>query len=479
MCEQAYTLPESWADWVAQIPIKSGSGIANFKPLEWQQRTADIVIGNKTQRKSYVFVKSRQVGATTLVLSIIDYLCLTTPEFQALFLHKTYNDASLLGYRNRKFLTSAKVPMVSDSLSRQEFLNGSVAYFRSSDPESCGRGLDSIDAVVYEECAFYESLEATIGAIAPAQTWVDNAISLFISTPNGKRGNGAKYWELASGGNDAATERLLAAIRNGTEAPYQILRTDTPSVLFLTHWSAVERYRQESDFKARIMTESGIGEDTFAQEFDLDFNVAEAETVFSFELVDKATGGEWEAGHTSAVYYLGIDSATSGADFSVGVVLKKVGTTFSVVRLYRRQKGASEQHLAAIAEIIREYEPINCTIEKNGSGQVWLEQLAGMGLPSSIEGFSTTRDSKEALISRLVIALERHDLTIPKSYITQELLAFQRKSDGKLEAAPKFHDDCVIGLALALFSARYGMTQRQIHFSPLDQSEINDVLNNL
>ena len=454
--EQDYEIPETWQAWVSQTPIKSGSGITNFNPLEWQQRTADTVIGNKDQRKSYVFVKSRQVGATTLVLSIVDYLCLTTPGFQALFLHKTYNDASLLGYRNRKFLTNAKVPMISDSLSRQEFLNGSVAYFRSSDPESCGRGLDSIDAVVYEECAFYDSLEGTIGAIAPSQTWCSNALSLFISTPNGKRGNGAKYWQMASGGDDAATERLLAGIRNATEEPYQILRADTPSVLFLTHWRAVERYRKESDFKARIMKESGIGQDTFAQEFDLDFNVSESEAVFSFELVDKATGGDWQAGDKEAIYYLGIDSATSGADFSVCVVLKKDGAKFSVVKLYRRQKGTSEQHLAAIAEIIREYEPLNCTIEKNGSGQVWLEQLVAMGLPSSIEGFATTRDSKEALISRLVIALEREDLSIPKSYITQELLAFQRKADGKLEAAPKFHDDCVIGLALALFSARYG-----------------------
>ena len=255
------------------------------------------------------------------MLSIVDYLALTTPGFQALFLHKTYQDASLLGYRNRKFLNSAGVPLPGDSLSRQELQNGSVLYFRSSDPESCGRGLDSIDAVVFEECGFYDSLDATIGAIAPAQTWVDNAISLFVSTPNGKRGNGARYWQLVSGGDDGAIERRFAAIRAGHDRPYHLLRADTPTPLFIAHWRAVDRYQDEPDFKQRILKESGISEETFAQEFDLDFSTSESEIVFTFALVDSNTGGEWEQSEPGAVYYLGVDSATNGADFSVRVVL--------------------------------------------------------------------------------------------------------------------------------------------------------------
>lgn len=449
--------PIAWCNWVSSIPIKSGSGISTFHPLLWQQSVADCIISNRNSRKIYTFCKSRQVGATTLTLSIVDFLCITIPGFRALLLHKTFLDAQLLGDRNRKFLTAAKVPMVSDSQSRQEYPNGSVAYFRSSDPESCGRGLDSVDCVVFEECAFYSDLPATIGAIAPSQTWVSNAISLFVSTPNGKRGEGAKYWEMVSGGDDKATENKLSAIRNSQEPPFQILRGDTPSVLFLTHWRAMERYANEPDFKARIIQESGISEETFAQEFDLDFSQSEAEAVFSFELIDKATSREWEGSDPDGLYYLGVDSSTSGADYSVAVVLKKEGNNFSVVKLYRRQRGTSEQHLSAIADLIREYEPISTTIEKNGTGQIWIEQLSNMGLPTSIEGFSTTRDSKEGLIGRLVIALERDDLAIPKSQITQELLNYQRKANGRLEAAPKSHDDCVMGLALALQASQYGV----------------------
>ncbi|NEP16868.1 MAG: hypothetical protein F6J97_08170 [Leptolyngbya sp. SIO4C1] len=455
-------LPDSWAEWVAQIPIKSGSGIANFEPLSWQQQTADLIISSRDRRKSYIFCKSRQVGATTLVLSIVDYLALSVPGFQALFLHKTYNDASLLGYRNRKFLTAAKVPTVSDSLSRQELENGSVLYFRSSDPESCGRGLDSIDAVIFEECSFYDDLSATIGAIAPAQTWNDNAVSLFVSTPNGKRGAGAKYWELLSGGDDTATEQLFTAIREDRSEPFQILRADSPSTVVIAHWRAVERYQAEPDFKARILEESGIDESTFNQEYDLDFSTSDTESVFSFELISRAAAGDWEQPDDEAIYFAGIDSATSGADFSVCIVIKKIFSDecdrFAVVKLYRRQKGTTEQHLSNIAELLADYQPVTCSIEKNGVGQVWLEQLSYLpgSRNTSLEGFATTRDSKEGLIGRLVVALERGHLTIPNSIITQELLGFQRRSDGKLEAASRYHDDTVIALALALHSARYG-----------------------
>ena len=453
---ELYQVPDTWDAWVKTVPIKSGGGISNFIPLPWQGATAETIIKNRDKRKSYTFCKSRQVGATTLVLSIVDYLALTTPGLQALFLHKTYQDASLLGYRNRKFLNSAGVPLPGDSLSRQELQNGSVLYFRSSDPESCGRGLDSIDCVVFEECGFYDSLDATIGAIAPAQTWVDNAISLFVSTPNGMRGNGARYWQLVSGGDDAAIERRLSAIRAGHDRPFHILRGDTATPLIIAHWRAVDRYQDEPDFRRRIIEESGISEETFAQEYDLDFSTSESETVFNFALVDSATGGEWAKPEPGAVYYLGVDSATSGADFSVCVVIHKVDDAYQVVHLYRKQKGTTEQHLSAIARLIRLYDPIGCTIEKNGGGQIWLEQLAGMEQHCYLEGHATTRTSKETLIGRLVLALERGDLMIPDSPITQELLTFQRSNNNKLEAAAGSHDDCVIALALSLAAAGYG-----------------------
>ena len=97
--------------------------------------------------------------------------------------------------------------------------------------------------------------------------------------------------------------------------------------------------------------------------------------------------------------------------------------------------------------------PIAATIEKNSMGQVWLEYLSGTNAGCQIEGFSTTASSKPVLIGRLQIALERGVLRIPKGVIVDELLAYRRLENGRLEAGGNAHDDTVVALALALHAA--------------------------
>ena len=88
-------------------------------------------------------------------------------------------------------------------------------------------------------------------------------------------------------------------------------------------------------------------------------------------------------------------------------------------------------------------------------GQVWLENLSGLSHDCQIEGFTTSQTSKQVFIGRLQIALERGVLKIPKGVIVDELLAYRRLDNGKLEASGNSHDDTVIALALALHAARF------------------------
>ena len=90
-------------------------------------------------------------------------------------------------------------------------------------------------------------------------------------------------------------------------------------------------------------------------------------------------------------------------------------------------------------------------------GQVWLEHLAGICRGNRVEGFATTESSKQVLIGRLQIALEREVLKIPEGIIINELLAYRRTDKGKLEAAGNAHDDTVIALALALHAAGFNL----------------------
>ena len=162
---------------------------------------------------------------------------------------------------------------------------------------------------------------------------------------------------------------------------------------------------------------------------------------------------------TKALYYFGVDPSGAGADYSVCIVLEKIvrekKQCYRVAKLYRRKSGTAEQHLGTISDLIKEYDPISVSIEQNGMGAIWLEGLSGLGLGNEINGFTTSQKSKEMLIGRLQLALERGALEIPKGLIIDELLAFRRTEKGRLEAGGKAHDDCVMALALALAAAGY------------------------
>ena len=102
-----------------------------------------------------------------------------------------------------------------------------------------------------------------------------------------------------------------------------------------------------------------------------------------------------------------------------------------------------------------ELNPIAMCVESNSMGSVWIEHLSKHAHSCDVTGFATSKPSKESLIARLQIALERGVLQIPKGPIIDELLNFRRNDNGQLQAAGSGHDDCVMALGLALFAAQF------------------------
>lgn len=67
-----------------------------------------------------------------------------------------------------------------------------------------------------------------------------------------------------------------------------------------------------------------------------------------------------------------------------------------------------------------------------------------------VRSFHTSQESKLAIIERLVLALDRQVLLMPKnSIIASELLSFRRVGK-RLEASSVNHDDTVMALAIGL-----------------------------
>ena len=158
----------------------------------------------------------------------------------------------------------------------------------------------------------------------------------------------------------------------------------------------------------------------------------------------------------SSFYYIGIDTATTGSDYFVAVVLKEEGESYKLVYFYRKQTGTSEYHLYKVIELIDKYNPIRVSIEvTGGTGQVYLERLEITAPRINFQPIRTTRDSKATMIDRLKMAMEQGKLIYPKKIpLIAELLNFRR--DGlKLAAAEGKHDDFVMSLAFALSVTPY------------------------
>ena len=399
------------------------------------------------------------------MLALAAYLSQAREQFTIIFVHRTTADAFLLCRRLKRLLPG--VNLKTDSLSLLEFADsGSMIYFRSANPakkdggENCARGIEHCDLLVVEEAGHLENLEQVKGSIAPCMTWSSIGLMVYVGTAGSKQ---SFYYEsLAKAATSAENlENLLSGIREGHLEPFQVLDTGEGTVGAITNWRAIEQFRNEPDFLKRVQNEFDLSDTQMDSEYELIFGFAVDSAVFDFSLVMGAIdeGGLYEPVKHSIVY-VGIDPAGQGKDFAVAIALdveedEKGETIYTVCRMYRKRLGVSEQHLSAVAQMVKSLNPIATAIESNSMGQLWVENIAGMKYTKNILGVATTASSKPVMIGRLQIALERGVLRIPRGPIIDELLAFRRTDSGKLEAGGSAHDDTVMALALALYAADF------------------------
>ena len=409
-------------------------------------------------------LSSRQTGKTSLVLALAAYLAQSRMQFTAVIIHRTTQDAHLLCRRVKRFVDGVK--MKTDSLSLLEFADtDSALHFRSSNPtksdgaEQCGRGLESVDLVIVEEAGHTGNLKDVLGVIAPALTWSNMGIVAFVGTAGSKL---SYYYDCLSSAaeGEQELENILSAIRKGDLDPFQVIDTGKGAAGVITNWRAIDRFRDEPDFLERVQSEFDLSDDQIASEYELIFGNAGDAAVFDFSLVQSATRGDWPERDPNGVYFAGIDPAGIGKDYTVCIIIQKLPDNggFRVAEMYRKRRGTSEQHLASISESLRLYDPINSLVESNSLGALYLENLTSVNRALNIEGFHTSRQSKEVIVGKINLALEKQCLSFPKCAIPDELLSFRRTGVNmqRLEAAKGYHDDTVIALGLALHAAQFG-----------------------
>ncbi|MGI2909541.1 hypothetical protein [Tolypothrix sp. VBCCA 56010] len=346
----ALVIPEKWVDFAKLISIRSGGTIKRFDPYDYQKKLVQLML-----ERSVVIVKSRQLGISETITCFMLWRACLNPGYLGLVFSKTQTDSSLLARRMKRMIESLGLKTATENLSDIEIQGKGRILFRNSKPES-GRGIESVVDVLYDEWAFVETAKEVHDAVAPSQQMVGNAAREFIvSTPNGKSGF---YWDLLNSGNDEHDIELQChRASKGQSEPFQYWVDRGGWGKVLIHWRVHPIYGGNPNFLQDIHEKQKLSWSTIEQEYNLNF--AESETsIFSADIVRSCASGNWENNYDKdAEYYIGLDTSTTGEDYSVATVLKLKNNKYSLVNIYRKRQQTSEYHLYQISELISKYKP--------------------------------------------------------------------------------------------------------------------------
>ena len=422
-----------------------------FKPYEYQLLLSSLM----DEYNNIVIVKSRQLGVTQTVTSKFLHRASLNPAYCSMSFLRNQEDASAIARRARQMLDGLKeyVLPATDNLGYLKLKNAGELYFKNSSKEG-SRSYDSVLDFLFDESAFSENIEQIYAASSPSGALAGDLITkLIVSTPSAKSG---WYWDMLNADNGSKDiEELCIRVAKGEvykNIPGIYWFVDGKgTVKLILHWTCHPVYKQNSNYLEYRQQQDGTDEETVLREYDLRF-VDSAVAVFSSEIVRaNAIGNTEEYRDDKAIYYLGLDTSTTGNDYCVCIVLKEKDKRYSVVNIYRKRQQSSQYHLYQIGELIRKYRPEIAGIEITGGvGTLYLEQLSREFKNLKCEAIRTSGDTKPMMVSNLQLALEKECLFFPSSSpIVEELLSFRRQGK-KLEAPSGKHDDCIMALCFAL-----------------------------
>ncbi len=445
------SIPTNWEQFIALTTIRSGGEMKKFEAYEYQK----ILVRLMQQYPNIVVLKSRQMGTTQAVLS--KYLhdsCLNAAASNILFM-RNGDDASAISRRARQMLLSIPEYAVADNdnVGYLKIKNGGDLYFKNSSSEG-SRSLDSATGMLFDEAAFVENIQQIYAASSPSSALSgDKLQKLIVSTPSAKSGF---YWDKLNENNGENDIEQLAI-----EVSEARLYKEIPGIYWfidsvgccklIIHFLAHPIYSQIPNYLEYRLQQDGTDEETVQREYNLRF-IDSAVSIFLPELIRKNAIGNYEAiRDKDAEYYCGLDTSTTGNDYTVFTVIKYKNGKYSLVNVYRKRQQTSDYHIYQISEVIKIFKPSKIAIEITGGvGVIYQEQLNRLHKNICFEAIRTTGDSKPLMISNLVLAMEKEVFEYPeKCPIVEEMLSFRREGN-KLEAAPGKHDDTIMSTAFGM-----------------------------
>jgi hypothetical protein len=444
-------IPKNWEDFIALTTIRSGGEMKKFEAYHYQK----ILVRLMQRYSNIVVLKSRQMGTTQAVLSkFLHDSCLNPAASSVLFM-RNGDDASAISRRARQMLSSIReyVTTQGNNVGYLKIKNGGDLYFKNSSTEG-SRSLDSVTNCLFDEAAFVDHIQQIYAASSPSSALTGDKLSkLIVSTPSAKSGF---FWDKLNENNGSENiEDLAIQVSEGKlykEIPGIYWFVDRAKCCkLIIHFLSHPIYSQIPNYLEYRLNQDGTDEESIQREYNLKF-VDTAVAIFNPELVRRCAVGEYELTRDEdADYYCGLDTSTTGNDYTVFNILKHKKGKYSTSQIYRKRQQTSDYHIYQISSLINTYKPEKVGVEITGGvGQIYLEQLTRIHKDIDFEAIRTTGDTKAAMITNLILALEKEVFEFPAHCpIIEEMLSFRREGN-KLQAAPGKHDDVIMSGAFAL-----------------------------
>lgn len=305
-----------------KLPIAPYLELLNIKPIPSQ-----IAIINAIQRYRFVVAAVSRRQGKTFIANIIGQLITLVPGCNVLIMAPNYNLSQISFDLQRSLIDHFSLEVERDNAKDRviELSNKSTIRMGSVNQVDSAVGR-SYDLIIFDEAALADGENAFNVALRPTLD-KPNARAIFISTPRGKNNWFSRFW--ARGFSDEYPS--WASIR--------------------ATWKDNPRENEENIAEAR-KTMSGA---EFAQEYLADFNVFEGQ-VWKFdaatcvaridelnvEKMDIIAGLDWGFKDPTALCMLAYDWDTE---------------TYYVVDEYLQAERTTEQHAAAINEMIAKWNP--------------------------------------------------------------------------------------------------------------------------
>lgn len=418
----------SWYDFCCNLKVRSGGKITAFIPYDYQ---IDIV--EKIKSGNTIIAKSRQLGVSETVCSYLLWRAYTEPGYLAVIFSRTQTDSSLLARRVNRMIASIGLSTKTDNLRDIELENGGRLLFKNSSPD-CGRGLESVCDIFFDEYAFLDNDRHVYAAVIPAQQMVVDSRLILVSTPNGTNNH---FYELLK------DDLLDLQISKLDQQPYIHWQDTGNWNKLLIHWKSHPIYGNDVDFLDNIKKKRKLTSDKIKQEYCLNFNTV-TESYFNSEIIQKNIE-DIETDYIKGITYCGIDPSGQGKDYTVAVIGVVKDDVVYIDQIYRKQKTSFQVSCFEIGNILNARDCFNVGIEKNGIGVVWLEEMSKKFDLVNFHGINTTGNSKPVMLARLKFLLENDRLKIPNyKPLIEEFLAFS------VDSIDNKSDDIVMAVCMLL-----------------------------